>query len=142
MRFAEVFLRLGVALVGWLVIIAYLLWLAIVPQTPCNGDEASLWQVLLYAVPVVLMFAALLNASQQIPAIHETLRWLSVPALLLSLLAARTLFATFMSSTLGTEPVCGLSQTGWSSLWAPVHALVFMVLAVQFWRGRPARAIA
>ena len=134
MRFAEVFLRLGVSLVGWMVIFAYLLWLLVLPQVPCSPGEPSLWAVLLGATPVVALFALLLPSSRRLPGVHDVLRYAALPTLLLAALGLRIAGTALLDNTLGDARVCGLASQFWSSAWAPIQLGMLLFIALQAWR--------
>ena len=54
MRFSEVFLRLGVSLVSWIVLYAYLLWLAVAGKVGCGPDGDEVFRLLLGLAPLGL----------------------------------------------------------------------------------------
>ncbi|MEM6708805.1 MAG: hypothetical protein AAF648_08470 [Pseudomonadota bacterium] len=128
MRFAEVFLRLGLSLVAWMVLFAYALWLMVVPQAACRADEVPLSLVLLYALPLVGIMLALLPASRKLPGVHDTLRWLAVPLGLLTLLAVIALVRSLEALTV---PPCSTGSPLLDRFWVPVHLVTCAVLLVQ-----------
>ena len=84
MRFAEVFLRLGCSLVGWMVLVAYVLWLAVAGRVACDGDAIALYRLLMYAAPIATLLTLMTGLTRSMPEIHRLMRWIGVlPGLLL-----------------------------------------------------------
>ena len=94
MRFAEVFLRLGTALVAWMMLFAHFLWLAALHVIGCGPDGDELQRVLLGLPPVTCVFAALVGVTRPFSEIHGMLGWLRLPLGVLILLALRTIWGT------------------------------------------------
>ncbi len=63
MRFAEVFLRLGSALVAWMMMYAYFLWLAAVYVVACGADGDEMHRLLLGLAPFVWLLRTKYIAS-------------------------------------------------------------------------------
>lgn len=134
MRFAEIFLRLGLCLVAWMVLFGYALWIMLLPKLPCTAGETSLWLVLLYAAPMILLFSLLLPTSRALPAVHQSIRWLAPPLSLFIAFALRTIYYAFAEFTLGTSQPCGFTSEFWSAAWAPIHAALLLFLLWQLLR--------
>ncbi len=84
MRFSEIFLRLGASLVGWMVLVAYLMWLAVTRKLDCATSGDELFLLLLYTGPPAALMSLLIQATRPMREIQAILRWLIVvPALLL-----------------------------------------------------------
>ncbi len=64
MRFAEVFLRLGTSLVAWMMLYAYIVWLAALNSLGCGPDGDEMHRLLLGMVPVACGFAFLIGATE------------------------------------------------------------------------------
>jgi hypothetical protein len=131
MRLAEVFLRLGLALVAWLLLAAHMLWLAVLGRLECGTETTELYLVLLGMTPLTLAAGFGIRASRALPEIHALLKWLAVPLLLLLPLALSTVWAALGSATLGSEPLCGIApRQGRHVAWAPVQLALMVLLAV------------
>lgn len=138
MRFSEVFLRLGCALVAWMVLYAHFIWLAALRGIGCGPDGDALHKVLLGLVPVTIGFACLLRTTKPLEEVHRILRWLGLPlaALMLvgtwhALVVTRGVYAT-------GQAICSSGfATAWHQLWGPAQLLATIVAAVmivRLWR--------
>lgn len=142
MRPAELFFRLGSALVGWLVIYAHLLMIAVIPRSTCSPDNPGLWQPTL--ITWLLTAAAILLVRLGEP-FRDTIRWLTIPLAPLWLAAAWALLPYLVSATVGGAHVCtvlnpdfGAPAALWHRLWAPVQTAALTVIAwaaLRYWRG-------
>ncbi len=139
MRFAEVFLRIGCSLVGWMILITYVVWLAVAGRIACNEDAAELYHLLLFAAPIAMFLALMIRATRVLPEIHRTMRWIGLfPALFLPNAvitigtAARSVFVS------GTGP-CGIGLAeGGFPVWPVVQAIALLgivALVVINWRA-------
>jgi ABC-type molybdate transport system permease subunit len=79
MRPSEVFLRLGVALVAWMMLYAHVVWLAALHAMGCGPDGDELHRLLLGLAPLTCGFALLLHMTRPFADIHRILRWLGAP---------------------------------------------------------------
>jgi hypothetical protein len=138
-RFAEVFLRLGCALVAWMMLYAYVLWLAALYVVGCGPDGDELYRVLLGLAPVTAAFAVLFRVSRPFTEIHSMLRWLSIPLLLLLPFVVRSLWQVFQLVNLDAVAICANTvPSTWQTLWVPIQVLTlvwvsYMVAGV--WRS-------
>jgi hypothetical protein len=129
MRFAEVFLRLGCSLVGWMVIIAYSLWLAVTDRVGCGADGDQLYRLLLYAAPAATALAFLTHATRPMPEIHDILRWIGfLPGLLLPfILVAGWRFGRTV--LIDGQAICGGGPPpAWQLVWLPVQLAAVLVI--------------
>ena len=111
MRFAEVFLRIGCSLVGWMILIAYVVWLAVASRIACTDDAADLYNLLFFAGPVAMFLALMIRATRVLPEIHRTMRWIGVfPALFLPN-AVLTIVAAYRSVFASGAGPCGIALT-------------------------------
>ena len=135
---ADIFLRLGITLVAFMVIIGHLLWLAILPQIDCATDGAELWSALFWMSPLTLAVALLLLVSRKLPSIVQSLKFGCVPIALLLPLALYGILPTLGASTIGGQPICaevaGYSSLLWERSWAPAQLFLVLVITVQTWR--------
>ena len=138
MRFAEVFLRLGCALVAWMMLYAHFVWLAALGGIGCGPDGDELHRVLLALVPVSIGCAFLLRVTRPLEEIHRILRWLGLPlaALMLAgayqvLVISRAVYATGLG-------ICSADEAGaWHWLWGMAQLLAIVIataMIVRVWR--------
>jgi hypothetical protein len=138
-RFAEVFLRLGCALVAWMMLYAYVLWLAALYVVGCGPDGDELYRVLLGLAPVTAAFAVLLRVSRPFTEIHSMLRWLSIPLLLLLPFVGRSLWQVVQLVNLDAVAICANTvPSTWQTLWVPIQVLTLIwvsYMVVDVWRS-------
>lgn len=142
MSLAEVFLRVGSAMVGWLLVYAHALLLAVVPRSDCS---AELWRVSALFALLALVASLLLRAG--LPW-RGMLRWLALPAALLWAIGGPTVVALFGPVTLDGVGLCSallgapdaLPAAGWERAWPPLQALAIVLAAARalgYWRPEP-----
>ena len=135
MRFAEVFLRMGSALVAWMMLFTHFVWLAALHVIGCGPDGDYLHRVLLGLAPVTCVFAYLVGVTRPFGETHAIFAWLRVPLGILVLLALRTI-----SGTAGRVNVDGLAlcepgaPSAWQIYWSPAQFAVCLVVAVLVMR--------
>lgn len=130
MRFAEVFLRLGASLVGWMMVFTYLVWMAALHAMGCGPDGDQMHRVLLGVGPLALVMALALRSTRPFPDIHRMLGHLAWPAALLGLLALKNIWVVFERTNLGGLAIC--AETAPSTLqmsWAPAQFFIVAALA-------------
>jgi len=146
MRFAEVFLRIGSALVAWMVLYAHFLWLVALSVVGCGPDGDEMLRLLLGLAPITIGMAVVLSATRPFPEIHSMLRWLGVPLLLLLPFAIRSAWLVFSRVVYDSTAACTDSApTTWQLVWAPVQIIVVGVATycvVKVWRTVKADAAA
>lgn len=131
MRFAEVFLRLGCAMVAWMMIYTYVLWLAALHAMGCGPDGDHMHQLLLGLAPAAAAFAFVLRVSRPFPDIHRMLSWLGAPLVLLLYFCLRNTWRVFDRVTLNGAAICGDgAPADWQSAWAPVQLAALTIIAV------------
>lgn len=134
---AELFLRLGCALVGWLLAYAYGILLAIVPAADCSP---ALWRTTLLFAGLGAVAIGLLPLGLHWRA---SLRWLSLPAL--PLFAYGVWVAFMLWDAVGGAALCdvhagvtgAMSGDPWQRAWPPIQIGVSLACAFQcarFWR--------
>lgn len=135
MGFAEVILRLGCALVAWMVIYAHVLWLAALHSMGCGPDGDDLHRLLLGLLPFTVGFVFLIGVTRPIPEIHSMLRWLGGPLALLSPIAILSIWDVFIRVNVGSLSICSNDAvTTWEHLWAPAQFLVLILIAYMVLR--------
>ncbi len=135
MNIAEVLLRLGCALVAWMVVFTHLIWLATLRVTGCtDGDQ--LWRLLLGFAVVSIGFSFMLTISRKLREVHDILRWFGVPAAILMLLASVPVWQALTDSTLDGAAICGgPPPAAWHPWWAPVQLVVLAAILFNCWRA-------
>ncbi len=124
MRFAEVFLRLGTSLVAWMMLYAYMVWLAVLFRLGCSADGSEMHALLLGMAPASCAFAALLKVTRTFPEVHAMLRWLAFGLLLLLPFAAYSVWGVLETVSLGGSAICSAQEpSGWQKLWVPVQII-------------------
>lgn len=139
MQFAEVFLRLGLALVAWMVVYAHFLWLATLHVMGCGPDGDEMHKLLLGVAPFTIGLSFALRATRPFGEIHSLLRWLGVPLILLTPLAFRAVWQVSQSVYIAGASICGgATPPTWQSVWVPAQ-LVTLTLALfmifRVWRS-------
>lgn len=139
MRFAEVFLRLGCALVAWMMLYAYFVWLAALHAIGCGPDGDEIHQLLLGLAPFTVGFAFLLRVTRPFAEIHSILRWLAIPLLLLLPFAVHGVWQVFQSVNRDATAICasGAPET-WQTLWTPIQLLTLLLvlyMVFKVWRS-------
>jgi hypothetical protein len=130
MRFAEVFLRLGSVLVAWMVLFAYVLWLAVMHITGCGPDGDEMPRVLLGMAPLATAAAFALRSTRSLPEIHRMLRWLGLPLCVLLLLSLRSVWGVFTRVHLDGLGICSASNVApWELAWVAIQVLALAVIA-------------
>jgi hypothetical protein len=136
---AEVFLRLGCALVGWMMLYAHVLWLAALHAIGCGPDGDEIHRLLLGLAPFTVGFAWLLRVTRPFAEIQSMLRWLSVPLVLLLPFAVRSLWQVFRSVNIDATAICaGATPPAWQTLWVPMQLITLLLVAymiVHVWRS-------
>ncbi len=137
---AGLFLRLGCALVSWILAYSHAILLAVVPQADCSP---ALWRTTLLFAGLGAAAAALLPLG--LPW-REWLRWISVPLIPLLLYGAWvawTMRAGIEGAAL-CETLAGVAEpaTGepWHRAWPPIQLVVTLACTAQclrFWRPAP-----
>ena len=143
MRFAEVFLRLGCALVAWMVLYAHFVWLAALHGVGCGPDGDAFYRALLLFVPVTIGFALLLRMTRPLEEVHRILRWLGLPLAVLMLAAAYQVYTISRSVYRTGLAICSTNDaTAWHQAWGPAQLLVIAVgaaMVIRVWRDTAAR---
>ena len=135
MRFAEVFLRLGSALVGWMLIYAHALWLAILHIVGCGPDDDAFHKLLLGISILTMGGAIAIHSTKHMPEVHGMLRWLALPLIVLLPWVAISIWEILAAVNLGDSSICSAgSPASWQIAWAPVQLMVTVVVAWSCFR--------
>ena len=145
MSFAEIILRAGVSVGGWLIFIGLALTLAVVPEWDCDPISDEIWRgTFLFGL---LGFAGLLCVGQGFQW-RDSLRWFAVPAAGLALYAGYFILPALTTTSLNGESLCfianskvpsleGYSATTIERLWPVLQLIVLglgLVQSVRYWR--------
>ena len=130
MRLSELFLRIGCALVAWMVLFAHFVWLAAVRQIECGPNSDEMYRLLLILLPFTLAAAFLVRLTRPFADVHSMLRWLGLPLAGLMLVGAYNvwLFARGVYFLKLAPCHFGDLQT-WHSAWVPAQVIVILVVA-------------
>ena len=141
MRLSEVFLRLASALVAWMVIYAYFIWLAALGKMSCGPDGDEIYRLLLGMIPFAVGGSFLLRVTRAFSEIHLILRWLAVPLAILLPFALKNLWAVLQRVNVEKNPICGDGVVAsWQVYWAPLQFLAITVcvwMIFRVWRSLP-----
>lgn len=138
MRFSEIFLRLGCALVAWMMLFTHFVWLAALGVVGCGPDGDELHRLLLGLVPVTIGFSFLIRMTRPFTDIHLILRWLGLPlAMLMTAGAYQVLLISRSVYTTG-HGICSVSSAAtWHQVWGPAQLFAIVVSAsmiIRVWR--------
>lgn len=111
MSFAEVFARLGVAIVTWLCIYAWLVWTAVLRVAECDTSGDDLWSVVAGFGVLVNLLSPTLVLTRPLPDVHEVIRHLAWPLVVLVPLAAMPLWIAWNNTTIQGQPLCPTPQS-------------------------------
>ena len=129
MRFAEVILRLGCNLVGWMIIYSQCIWLAVIPQIVCGPEGDELYRLSLGFSPVAIGAALLLGLAHKLPTVVGYLKWLALPLIILVPLSVSPILSALETTTFGSMGFCeSIAATGWQRAWAPIQAVTLTII--------------
>ncbi len=130
MQFAEVFLRLGSSLVAWMVLYAYVLWLAALNNLGCGPDADEMHRLLLGMALASVGFAFLLAVSRPMLEVHNILRWFGIPLLLLIPFVLMSIWAVYERANLHSLSICSnMAAATWERAWAPAQLISVAIIA-------------
>lgn len=131
-------MRLGTALVAWMMLFTHFVWLAVLYVTGCGPDGDEMHRLLLGLAPFTIAFAFLTGVTHKFADIHKMLRWLGVPILLLAPFCLRTVWSAFDTVNLQGLAFCGAgAPTSWQQFWAPLQVLTLiavLLMLARVWR--------
>ncbi|MDH4109351.1 MAG: hypothetical protein OEW35_13625 [Gammaproteobacteria bacterium] len=128
MRFAEVFLRLGCSLVGWMVLYAHTVWLAALHRIGCGPDGGEMHALLLGMAPLTVAMASMLRLTRPFVEIQSMLRWLAIPLALLLPFALYNIWSVGAGIHRTGLGICSdAAPAGWHYAWSPAQVLVVLI---------------
>lgn len=143
MSFAEVMGRLAAALVGWMCVYAYVIWLATLRIVSCSTDGNTLWAVLLGFGCFTAPLAGLLNLTRPLREVHALLRHFVWPLLILTILAVIPVYTAWINSTLAAGALCSSTNVdAWHAWWAPMQTALLGCIGWLVYRAiRPTKIV-
>ncbi len=145
LSFAEIILRIGTAIGGWLIFIGHALIIAVLPQADCDPTSDQLWRGTLFFG--VLSGLALFFVGRGLEW-SRALRFFAVPAGLLALYATWQILPAIPTTTIGGASLCAIAQptspigdvgaTPLEQVWPVAQLVVFALGSVQslrYWRS-------
>ena len=122
MQVAEVLLRVGCGLVAWMVLYAYVIWIAAMGAIDCGPEKEELMRLLLGIAPLAIIGAVSVRVTKPLQEIHNMLRWLGAPLVLLLPFSMMSVWSVLSRVTIGGESFCtNNAPTLWLQSWAPIQ---------------------
>jgi hypothetical protein len=113
MSFAEIILRIGGSIGGWLIFLGLCLTLAVIPEADCDPNSDELWRGTLFFA--LLAGVGLFFVGRGL-AWSAALRWFAMPAGVLALYAGYGILPAFGATSLGGASLCAIANPTVSSL--------------------------
>ncbi len=139
MRFSELFLRLGSGLVAWMLLYAYVFWLAALHTLACGPDGDELHRLLLGIAPLAVAAGFSLRVTRPLHEVHAILRWLRVPLFLFVPFCLRSIWDAIEAVHLMSVSLCGsLPLPTWQTFWSPLQLICLLLLGYNLltvWRS-------
>jgi len=121
-RFAEVFLRLGCSLVGWMMLYAHAVWLAALHRIGCGPDGGEMHALLLGIAPMAAAMSFLPRLTRPFTDIQSILRWLALPLALLLPFELYNIWSVAAIVHGAGAGICGESPpVSWHYWWTPAQ---------------------
>ena len=113
MSFAEIILRIGASIGGWLIFIGLCLTLSVIPEADCDPHSDELWRGTLFFA--FLSALGLLFVSRGLQWSHA-IRWFALPSAGLALYAAIGIVPALAGTSIAGGPLCAIASPSASSL--------------------------
>ena len=137
MSVIEVLLRLGCAMVAWLVIYTHFIWTGTINTVGCGTDGPEIWRLVLGFAPVAIGASFLLPVSRKLREVHKMMRWFGAPLVVLLPLAFIAIWPSIVVSTLGAQGICGeVDIPLWHRWWAPIQLLTILLIVYNVLKAR------
>jgi len=146
MSFAEIILRIGAAIGGWLIFLGLCLTLSVLPQADCDPRSEELWRgTLLFAFVSGLGLLFVARGLEW----SRSIRWFALPAAGFALYAANGIAPALIGTSIAGEPLCsianpvvdsleGFEASGLERAW-PIVELAVLAFGVgqatRYWRA-------
>lgn len=113
MSFAEIILRIGASIGGWLIFLGLCLTLAVIPEADCDPKSDELWRgTLLFALLAGVGLVFVGRGLQW----SAALRWFAMPAGALALYAGYGILPAISATSLDGTSLCAIANPTVSSL--------------------------
>jgi len=113
MSFAEIILRIGASIGGWLIFLGLCLTLSVIPEADCDPASDTLWRGTLFFALLSTFGLFFVSRGFQW---SSSLRWLALPAAGLALYAGVGILPALMQTTLAGQPLCSIAHPTVQSL--------------------------
>jgi hypothetical protein len=146
MSFAEIILRIGASIGGWMIFLGLCLTLSVLPQADCDPRSDELWRgTLLFALVGALGLLFVARGLEW----SRSIRWFALPAAGFALYAAIGILPALTSTSIAGDPLCAIARPTVDTLegfeasaleraW-PVVQLTVLVFGVwqafRYWRA-------
>ncbi len=141
MSFAEIILRIGASIGGWLIFIGYALTLAVLREADCDPASDQIWRGTLFFG--LLSGLGLLFVGRGL-AWRDSIRWFSIPACALALYSGFGLLPGIDATTVGGGSLCVIANSPLTTaelaaieastlerIWTPLTIVVLVAGLVQ-----------
>lgn len=135
MSLAELFLRLGLALVAWLTVLAHCVWIAALRAVDCSVAGIEPWFLTLVSAPVVVILALTLPQGNKVAGVASLLRLPAIGLAPLMVLALWSVGDTLVAVTFGDAGICEVASSTWQRWWAPLQFTVLAIIGASAWRA-------
>lgn len=138
MRFAEVILRVGVALVSWMMIYMHLIMVLVARFAPCAEGQFGPWKVSMVSAVFALAAILAIPFGHGLKGVQGVFRFFALPLLFMLPWAAWTILPVLSAATFGEADLCGgldMTVPAWQRLWAPLQLVLIGVLGFTGWRA-------
>ena len=153
MSFAEIFLRIGGGIGGFIIFFAHALIIAVIRQADCNPASDEMWKGTLFLATLGAGGALALGLGLQW---RDSLKWFALGAVPLAAYAVLGVVPGLVSTTFGGASLCAIAETlpagveladhpatTVQRVWPVVQLIVLSVGALQalrYWQKPGARA--
>ena len=132
----EVLLKLGSCLVGWMVVYTHCVWTATLRMVDCGTDGDEFWLLLLVFAPITIGATFLLSATTQLKEVHQTIKKLALPMIVLLPLAVWPVWISLQNATFHLEALCHNGSIAlWHPWWAPLQLITLLVVGIKSWQA-------
>lgn len=135
MSLAELFLRLGLALVAWLAVLAHCVWVAALRAVDCSVAGIEPWFLTLVSAPMVALLALTLPQGNKVAGVAALLRLPGIALAPLMLLALWSVGDTLVAVTFAGSGICDVATSTWQQWWAPLQLGVLAIIGASAWRA-------
>ncbi len=106
MSFAEIMLRIGLGVGGWLIYLGHMLTLAVIGEVDCDPASNEMWRG---TIAFGVISGAAISSVGMGLRWRDSLRWLAAGSFIVTLLAFPTLLAGIRIGTIAGESLCHIA---------------------------------